>query len=117
MEASVAAHLHEITDACRQYQVSRLELFGSATDSRFDRESSDVDFLVEFAPLREGEYADVYFGLRETLQFDSVASSRFGNGSSHPQSVLSRSDRANTDSTVCGLKRRNVWKTFGRRPS
>jgi predicted nucleotidyltransferase len=68
MDASISAHLGEISDACARYRVSRLELFGSAVDSRFDRERSDVDLLVEFAPLNEGEHADAYFGLRETLQ-------------------------------------------------
>ena len=35
---------------CRQFCVRRLELFGSAATGRFDPESSDLDFLVEFAP-------------------------------------------------------------------
>ena len=33
---------------CRQFCVRRLELFGSAATERFDPESSDLDFLVEF---------------------------------------------------------------------
>ena len=54
---------------CVQYRVQRLELFGSAlTDSNFDPEKSDLDFLVEFLPLRQGEYADAYFGLLEAVE-------------------------------------------------
>lgn len=57
-----------IADLCRRYRVRRLELFGSAAGSRFDRDISDVDFLVDFEPLAEGEHADAYFGLLEALE-------------------------------------------------
>lgn len=54
---------------CVQYLVRRLELFGSAlTGKEFDTEDSDLDFLVEFLPLREGEYADTYFDLLEAIE-------------------------------------------------
>jgi len=68
MDRSIAEHLQEVTKLCRQYKVSRLELFGSAVGDHFDSERSDVDFLVEFEPLAEGEHADAYFGLLESLQ-------------------------------------------------
>jgi predicted nucleotidyltransferase len=44
-----------------------LELFGSAVGDDFDPQRSDVDFLVEFESLAEGQHADAYFGLRESL--------------------------------------------------
>ena len=53
---------------CVQYRVRRLELFGSAAGEGFDAERSDLDFLVEFDPLEEGEHADAYFGLLEGLE-------------------------------------------------
>ncbi len=54
---------------CEQYRVQRLEVFGSAlTGDGFDSEKSDMDFLVEFLPLKPGEHADCYFGLLEALQ-------------------------------------------------
>lgn len=57
-------HLEEISKLCNKYDVAKLEVFGSATDeSRFDYESSDLDFLVEFAALPDGRHADNYFGL------------------------------------------------------
>ena len=34
----------------------------------FDSQSSDLDFLVEFQPLKPGTYADAYFGLKEGLE-------------------------------------------------
>jgi predicted nucleotidyltransferase len=67
MDPSVAEHRHEIVEVCRRYRVRRLELFGSAAGEHFDRNRSDVDFLVEFEPLADGEHADAYFGLLESL--------------------------------------------------
>ncbi len=58
----------ELTALCQRYRVLRLELFGSAVDDRFDAETSDLDFLVEFFPLQPGKHADAYFGLLEALQ-------------------------------------------------
>jgi len=58
-----------IRDLCTKYRVHRLEVFGSAlTEKSFHSETSDIDFLVEFLPLRQGEYADTYFGLLEALE-------------------------------------------------
>ena len=53
---------------CQEYRVRRLELFGSGSGEKFVPERSDLDFLVEYLPLRRGEYAKCYFGLLEGLQ-------------------------------------------------
>jgi len=58
-----------LSQLCEQYHVQRLEVFGSAlTGDRFDPESSDIDFLIEFLPLQPGDHADSYFGLLEALE-------------------------------------------------
>jgi len=58
-----------LKELCIKYRVQSLELFGSAlNDKNFDIEKSDLDFLVEFLPLKQGEYADTYFGLLESLE-------------------------------------------------
>jgi hypothetical protein len=58
-----------LRELCVKYKVWRLEIFGSAvTGEDFDSECSDLDFLVEFQQLRQGEYADTYFGLLEALE-------------------------------------------------
>ncbi len=57
--------LHQL---CARYHVQRLSLFGSAANNQFDPATSDLDFLVEFQPLKPGEYANAYFGLREELE-------------------------------------------------
>jgi predicted nucleotidyltransferase len=68
MVPDIAERLHVIAELCRRYRVRRLELFGSAAGDSFDSHRSDADFLVEFEPLADGEYADAYFGLRESLE-------------------------------------------------
>ena len=57
-----------LAQLCTQYRVRRLELFGSATGERFDPDTSDLDFLVEFQDLSPREHADAFFGLMEELQ-------------------------------------------------
>jgi predicted nucleotidyltransferase len=69
MISLIAENLKAIKEFCVRYRVGRLEVFGSAADSKnFDLENSDLDFLVEFQPLKPGEYADTYFGLLEALE-------------------------------------------------
>jgi len=59
-----------LAELCRKYRVRRLEIFGSAVDrDSFEPKSSDLDFLVEFLPLKRGEHADTYFGLLEDLKY------------------------------------------------
>jgi predicted nucleotidyltransferase len=69
MIALVEQNLDAVKKLCRQYRVRRLELIGSSmTAEEFDAQKSDIDFLVEFGPLKQGEYADTYFGLLESLE-------------------------------------------------
>ena len=59
----------ELEAICRKYQVTVLELFGSAAKGHFDQEASDLDFVVQFQET--GTYvgsADRYFGLLESLE-------------------------------------------------
>jgi predicted nucleotidyltransferase len=53
---------------CVRHRVARLELFGSAAEGEFDPQRSDLDFLVEFLPLKSGEHANAYFALLESLE-------------------------------------------------
>ena len=69
MIAMVEKNLDAVKELCRQYRVRRLELIGSSlTPEQFDTDKSDIDFLVEFRQLKQGEYADTYFGLLESLE-------------------------------------------------
>ncbi len=60
--------LPQIEALCRKYGVLRLELFGSAARGDFDREQSDVDCLVKFAPEGDLSPARRYFGLIADLE-------------------------------------------------
>ncbi|MBI4339520.1 MAG: nucleotidyltransferase domain-containing protein [Chloroflexi bacterium] len=57
-----------LSSLCQQRRVLWLALFGSAAAGRFNPLRSDLDFLVEFAPMSPREHADCYFGLLEDLQ-------------------------------------------------
>ena len=69
MNPNVQEKIKELGDLCRRFKVRQLDLFGSGLDeSRFSSGSSDLDFLVEFFPLAEDQYADSYFGLLFSLE-------------------------------------------------
>ena len=69
MIAIIEQNIEELKGLCRRFSVHQLELIGSAAvGEKFDAEKSDIDFLVEFQPLKTGDYADTYFGLLEALE-------------------------------------------------
>ena len=57
----------EIARACAKHGVRRLRAFGSVLTDKFDVNSSDVDFLVDFEPGLADSF-DAYFGLHEDLE-------------------------------------------------
>lgn len=68
MVAIVQERSREIAELCRRFGVMRLEVFGSATGDRFDRERSDIDFLVEFDIAEPVAHARAYFALLSGLR-------------------------------------------------
>jgi uncharacterized protein len=69
MIAPVQHHLEAIRALCQEYQVTRLEIFGSATRADFDPARSDIDILVEFAPGTDlGPWMTRFFELQERLE-------------------------------------------------
>jgi predicted nucleotidyltransferase len=58
----------ELKRLCLKFHVLKLALFGSAAREDFRIDSSDLDFLVEFAPLSPDEHASSYFGLMKELE-------------------------------------------------
>src|SRR5260370_41698608 len=58
----------ELAEICRQHNVRRLDLFGSAVGPNFDPRTSDLDCLVEFGPFTKGEYSEHYFALIDDLK-------------------------------------------------
>jgi predicted nucleotidyltransferase len=67
MHPSIAQHLSGIAALCKQHQVARLQVFGSAARADdFDPATSDADFLVEFdAGARTG--LSQFFAVQQAL--------------------------------------------------
>jgi predicted nucleotidyltransferase len=65
----IEAHLDAIRALCREFGVSKLELFGSATTNAFDPDRSDVDFIVHYPDGYDtGPWAGRHFELQERLE-------------------------------------------------
>ena len=64
----IEIHRRELLAICRRFHVRRLDLFGSAARGDFDRERSDLDFIVEFERDTPFHSFDAYFGLKESLE-------------------------------------------------
>lgn len=56
----------QIGDLCQQFGIRRLELFGSAATGTFDPQTSDLDFVVDFADRSPG-YARRFFAFESAL--------------------------------------------------
>ncbi len=68
MLAVIAENRDVIKALCNSHKVRRLELFGSAAGDSFRPGDSDIDLLVEFAPLTPVEHAETFFSLQEELE-------------------------------------------------
>jgi predicted nucleotidyltransferase len=68
MHPAIAQHRAGISTICQHYRILRLEVFGSAARADdFNPESSDADFLVEFAAdVQPG--LDTFFGAKAALE-------------------------------------------------
>ncbi len=56
-----------IADLARAYGVRTLDLFGSAATGAFNEETSDIDFIVDFADMSPG-IANRYLDFAEALE-------------------------------------------------
>ena len=69
MHPLIEGNLNTIRALCREYGVARLEIFGSAVTDRFDPDSSDIDFIIEYPPDYDfGLWLTRYFELKERLE-------------------------------------------------
>lgn len=65
----IADNRAAIEELCRRYNVTRLEVFGSASEGDFDPARSDVDFLIEFPPGQDlGPWLSHYFEFKHELE-------------------------------------------------
>jgi uncharacterized protein len=68
MHTATSQHRSGISAICQRYGIRKLEVFGSAARADdFQPDSSDADFLVEFAPdVQPG--LDTFFGAKAALE-------------------------------------------------
>jgi uncharacterized protein len=57
-----------VESLCRRTNVVSLDLFGSATSGKLEKESSDLDFLVTFGEFSDGGIFDAFMDLAEGLE-------------------------------------------------
>jgi len=67
MNEIIATSRPIIAQICKVHGVRKLELFGSGVGDLFDQETSDFDFVVDFADRSPG-YARRYLSLAESLE-------------------------------------------------
>jgi uncharacterized protein len=60
-------NMNKIHALCAKHRVARLFAFGSVLTDKF-KNSSDIDFLVDFSGVNLYEYADNYFNLKNSLE-------------------------------------------------
>ena len=69
MNPTIADKSESIAALCREYGVTRLELFGSAArETDFNPQTSDFDFLVEFGAPHSKSALTQFFGLAGELE-------------------------------------------------
>jgi uncharacterized protein len=68
MIALVEQKRNDLAELCRQFNVERLELFGSAATGSFQSASSDLDFIVRFCRPSDGSYLDRYLDFADALE-------------------------------------------------
>lgn len=69
MNPLILQNIDAIRALCREFGVTRLEVFGSVMTDAFDPATSDVDFIVEYPPDYDfGLWFTRYFELKERLE-------------------------------------------------
>ncbi len=63
---NIEPYLPEIAKVCKQYEAKSLTLFGSALSDEFDKENSDLDFLLELHGVKRG--LNRYFAIKRELE-------------------------------------------------
>ena len=86
MHPIIEAKKPEIIALCRKYGVIRLDLFGSATGPNWNPETSEFDFVIEFADygpgiarrfVRFGDALEALLGRKVDLAFEERMRPRF----------------------------------------
>ncbi len=68
MIGALTRRREQISQLCVRHGVAQLHIFGSALRDEFTPDKSDLDLLVEFAPMAPYERVEAYFGMLEELK-------------------------------------------------
>ena len=63
----IDSKIEDIKNLCRSHKVEKLYVFGSVLTNQFNPDS-DIDLVVDFAPMDVSVYADNYFDFKFSLQ-------------------------------------------------
>lgn len=63
----LSKYSEDIKRLCSRHKVRRLYAFGSVLTDNY-KESSDIDFIVDFEPIDIAEYADNYYDFKFSLE-------------------------------------------------
>ena len=65
---AIQKHMPKLREVCQLHRVDKLYAFGSVLTERFDENRSDLDFLVELAPLPPIEKGETLMNLWDALE-------------------------------------------------
>ncbi len=68
MTSLIREKVEQLRAIAKRRHVRRLAVFGSALTDEFDPDRSDIDLVVEFGELPQGQRADAYFSLLADLE-------------------------------------------------
>ncbi len=68
MFADLEKKRDDVTSLCQKFGVLRLDVFGSATTTSFQPDSSDLDFIAQFSDTQAPDYADRYLDFAGALE-------------------------------------------------
>jgi predicted nucleotidyltransferase len=63
----IDSNIEHIRKLCNSHKVNHLYVFGSVLSNEFSNES-DIDLIVDFAPMDLDSYASNYYNLKFSLQ-------------------------------------------------
>ena len=65
--SEIDRNIEKIKALCNNHNVSKLYVFGSVLSERY-KQTSDIDFIVDFSDIEIYDYADNYFDLKKSLE-------------------------------------------------
>lgn len=68
MDPIIEMHFAQLVTLCKKYKVERIYAFGSVVSGGFDKDRSDIDLIVELAPMPPLEKGEKLLSLWNDLE-------------------------------------------------